>query len=682
MGFRVKYQIRQTSAIIQKRVLHTPSLVSSWLVCFFLSVSVLQAQYEPINIPQLKKQIKEAKADSTRARLYGILGWELRFTDHTNSEKIADKMIGLSAPANDYLRLAEAYKIKGFARVLDQKIPECLALYATAKEYAQLAKNESEEAHMLSLTAGMYQDKGDFDKAVQYYLEGLELAEKSKNPAMIATLANNLAEAYSDAGRPIGFVLPYYQKALKEETALENWQYVGMIYSNIAKDYMLAGNKALAEKNAALAIHNILRKNDRAYVYATVATDIGEMYAGLGKYAEAERFLKEGFGILDSIGTKDNKLIPLSALAKLYLKQNRTDLAERSVRQLLQLATAYKTKLFLRDAYKVLSALAQKQNQPAEALQYFQQYKNWEDSIYNEKRETSIANTELRLRLQQTELAIKYGADKKLKENHELKKSYIGLQNRSLTILVITILLLVLGLGLFMANRTLGQKNKELNKQKKVIEQQSDEKDTLIREINHRVKNNLQIISSLLNLQANSLTDPQAIEALRSSHKRVKAISLIHQKLYGNEETASVPMEEYIRTLFTDLRNLYGANHIKLEYHSSPNDIQLDMEFAVPVGLILNEVFTNAFKYAFTGRNAGILSVQIIENDNITYTIIIKDDGPGMPEGFDTGKIQSLGLRIIKELSRQLRGSFRYSNESGAIFTLNFPNSGGQKTDN
>ncbi len=649
------------------------------LVMLFYLTPKLSAQYVPLNVADLKEQIRKAQTDSAKTRLLSMLGWELRFADHKESEKLADEIIRIAAGTDNYLRLAEAYQIKGFARVLDQKLDETLEQYEIALGYAKKANSGYVHAHLLSLIAGMYQDKGDFDKAIKYYLEGLQVAQAYKSPEMIATLANNLAEAYSDAGRGIKITLPYYEMALKEETVMGNWQYVGMIYSNIAKEQMLAGNKAEAEKAANLSLENIHKKNDRAYVYGTVASDLGEVYSGLGNYHEAEKLLKEGFKILDSIGTKDNKLIPLSALAKLYVKKNESSKAEDAAKQLLQLATVYKAKLFLRDANQVLYRVAKKNNRSAEALQFFEQYKNWNDSVFNENKEKSIANIESRLKLQQKDLEIKYETEKKAKENLALKQSNVGLQNRSVAILIITVILLVLGIVMVASNRTMGKKNAELEKQKRIIQKQSEEKDTLIREINHRVKNNLQIISSLLNLQANSLTDEKAMEALRDSHKRVKAISLIHQKLYGFEDIASIPLEEYINALFADLKMVYAANHVQMHCHTTPEGIRLDMESAVPVGLILNETITNALKYAFTDKATGKLLIDFKENEDNSYTLFIKDDGKGLPQGFDPEKSSSLGFRIIKELTRQLRGKFSYATDNGTVFSISFPNTAARK---
>ncbi|MDE3251548.1 MAG: hypothetical protein KGO92_02005 [Bacteroidota bacterium] len=640
----------------------------------------VRAQYPVVDVPAVREEIREAKFDSTRARLYCKLGWALRYSNHLESEQLADKVIFISDSTRDFLRMADAYKIKGFARVIDQDLFEAQNMYKKGIAFAQKAKSPADEAHILSLTAGMYQDKGDFDKAIFYYLEGLVVAKKSEDPVMMATLANNLAEAYSDAGRPIQFTLPYYQEALKYETALENWQYVAMIYANIAQDYLEAGNRSEAERSTVEAIQFLYKSQERSYLFGTVSSTIGQVYLGLHKYAKAEKYLSQGYDVLDNIGTKDNKLIPLSSLARMFYEVNNLEKAEQTAEHLLVLARNYKTKLFLRDGYKVLSDIARQRKQPERALQYFELYKNWNDSLYNERRDKSIENVESRLQLNLKELGIKYEVEKKMLENQQLKQSNIGLQNKSLVAIILSILFLVMGLVLLSANRAKGKRNLLLENQKLIIEKQSQEKDTLIREINHRVKNNLQVISSLLNLQANSLQDSKATEALRDSYERIKAISLIHQKLYGFEETASIPLKEYILALFSDLKMVYAATNIDLICNTEPENVSLDVESAVPLGLILNEIITNALKYAYPEKRAGILHIHFRELANETYALEVKDDGVGLPENFDPELSASLGFRIIRELSRQLAGTYQYSSDAtGTLFRLSFPNNSSRK---
>ena len=650
-----------------------------YILLYFFAATSVSAQYQAVNIAQQKQKIKEAKYDSTKTRLETELGWALRISDQAEAERLADDVISIATKSNDYVRLAEAYRIKGFVRVVQQKLDECLEMYAIGTDYAKKANNKFYQASFLNLTAGMYQDKGDFDKAIQYYLEGSKLADESGVPEIMAQLANNLAEAYSDEGRPISFTLPFYQKAMKYEEAMGNWQYLGMIYSNIAKEYMQAGNKTEAEKAVKLSISNLTKQSDRGYVYATVSGDIGEMYLNMHNYAEAEKFLLTGYTILDTMHYKDNVLTPLSALTRLYVEKNELDKAEKYVATLLKRSTEYRAKLYLRDSYKALSDIAKKRNRPAQALAFYEKYKTINDSVFNENKEKTIANVESRMLLNKKELEVQYESNRKSEENKLLKKSNSDLQNKTIIAIAVASVLLITGILLIGAYRSSRRRQAELENQKRIIENQSMEKDTLLTEINHRVKNNLQIISSLLNLQANSLSDEKAIEALRDSHKRVKAISLIHQKLYGFDELTAIPLEEYITALYADLSLVYNTAHIKLVCRTRPEDLKLDMESAVPVGLILNEIITNALKYAFAGKESGTILIEFTESADHSYTLTVYDDGVGLPTGFDPDKSASLGFRIIRELTRQLRGKFQYHTNDGTLFTIGFPNTSARK---
>jgi len=476
-------------------------------------------------------------------------------------------------------------------------------------------------------------------------------------------VANNTGEMYSDAGRSIRVTMPFYQKALDQADKTQNWQFAGMTWSNIAKDHFAAGEKKEAADAVQQSLNFLHRRPERAYVYATTITDIGEVLTGLGRYAEAEQYLLRARQILDSLHTTDNVLIALSALAKLYVQAEQTAKAAQAADELLRLAKSYHSKLYLRDSYKVLSDLARKKGNAAEALRYYKQYKNWNDSVFNENKEKSIANVESRLKISQ-----------EARENEMLVQHNDRLRTDRFIAIGTAAVLLCMAVFLVLAYRAAKKKNLQLKKQKELIEQQSVEKDTLIREIHHRVKNNLQIVSGLLNLQAGSITDEQARNALMVSQKRVKAISLIHQNLYGFEELAAIPLMQFIHELYNDLRLVYNSGHVELLSSANPENIILDVETAVPLGLILNETITNALKYAFEPAARGVLRIDCTDDVAAqTYILTISDNGIGLPPGFDPQSSGSLGLRIIRELSRQLRGQVSYTSENGTTVTLRFP---------
>jgi PAS domain S-box-containing protein len=202
------------------------------------------------------------------------------------------------------------------------------------------------------------------------------------------------------------------------------------------------------------------------------------------------------------------------------------------------------------------------------------------------------------------------------------------------------------------------------------------EKEILLREVYHRVKNNLQVISSLLNLQSGSITDPQTLRLLRETQDRVRSMALVHEKLYRAEDLSRIDFSEYTRHLATMLTRSYRtqAGDIQLEFDLEK--LRLNLDTAIPCGLILNELISNALKYAFPPQRSNPrparLMVSLHATDPGTYTLQVADSGVGLPEGIDIHKTSSLGLQVVSLLSEQLGGSASAHNSDGACFTIRF----------
>jgi two-component sensor histidine kinase len=201
--------------------------------------------------------------------------------------------------------------------------------------------------------------------------------------------------------------------------------------------------------------------------------------------------------------------------------------------------------------------------------------------------------------------------------------------------------------------------------------QRNEQIEVLLKEIHHRVKNNLQVISSLLDLQSNEIDDKKTLATLEEGQNRVKAMSLIHQKLYQNKNLETIEFEEYSQLLIADLAAIFKkSKSIRVEIKSEGNT-SYDIDTAVPLGLILNELISNAFKYAFESSDGKIL-VTIKELGNGRHQLTVKDSGPGLPENFDFIRAKSLGLKLVRSLAKQLYGQFDYTYDSGAEFAISF----------
>ena len=203
----------------------------------------------------------------------------------------------------------------------------------------------------------------------------------------------------------------------------------------------------------------------------------------------------------------------------------------------------------------------------------------------------------------------------------------------------------------------------------KKLQTSYDEKVLLLKEIHHRVKNNLQIIASLLNLQSRYITDDATLAIIRESQNRVKAMALVHEKLYRSEDIAHISLQEYIRFLGTGLFQSYDAKNRGIQFVLEIRDISVDINAAIPLGLILNELISNSLKYAFPEGKTGEVVISVQKDDH-TLTVIFRDNGIGIPPDLDWKNTQSLGLRLVNTLVDQMDGTIELDRSDGTRFTL------------
>ncbi len=199
------------------------------------------------------------------------------------------------------------------------------------------------------------------------------------------------------------------------------------------------------------------------------------------------------------------------------------------------------------------------------------------------------------------------------------------------------------------------------------------EKEVLLQEVHHRVKNNLQIISSLINMQLRRLPDSSSRETLEQCQHRVQAIALIHEKLYQAKSLASVPLPEYIGSLARDIFQAASVPATGVSLELAIPEIALPIDVAIPCGLILNELITNALKHAFPDGRQGSIRISVERPDATRVTLTVTDNGVGLPTGFDIARCHSMGLRLVDTLARQLNAQLGLEVRGGTSCQLTFP---------
>ncbi len=204
------------------------------------------------------------------------------------------------------------------------------------------------------------------------------------------------------------------------------------------------------------------------------------------------------------------------------------------------------------------------------------------------------------------------------------------------------------------------------------LEASLKEKEVIIKEVHHRVKNNMQVISGFLQLQSHYVKDQSSIAMLEECQSRVRTMALVHEKLYQSRYLGFINAREYIESLVSDLIHSYKLDK-DISFNIDIENVNIDLDIAIPCGLIINELVTNAFKYAFIGRKAGVISISLHLGADHWFILGVRDDGTGLPEGLDIEHASTLGLQLVTVLVRQIGGDMVVEGPPGASFSIRFP---------
>jgi PAS domain S-box-containing protein len=199
------------------------------------------------------------------------------------------------------------------------------------------------------------------------------------------------------------------------------------------------------------------------------------------------------------------------------------------------------------------------------------------------------------------------------------------------------------------------------------------EKDILLGEIHHRVKNNLQVVNSLLDLQIDRITDPVVLDMLRESQNRIKSMALIHQTLYESKDFVEVDFRNFLDTMAPTLVSSYGVEPDQVVLNIQADEVLLPISAAIPCGLVVNELVSNALKHAFPNHRRGQINIALSQDDAKMTTLSVSDDGVGIPEGLDLEKSETLGLQLVSLLAEQLGGAISIQRSHPTRFAITFP---------
>jgi len=628
-------------------------LIFAFVMCLF-PLSSLFGQYEDI---LSQKSFEGLTDDDTISQVAYELGFNYRFSNSDSAEIYLDLAAEYALKSKNhphYLKIkhihATTLGIKGdfdqaikvieeaYQYALDNDLPKFESIYYYRKgrylassdkydsaiHYLKLHKDmkvSNEHASTLEL-AKIYSLLKDRTTAKQYYEEALRILRIKKSPIDYLYVLTRVIDNYE------GWGLISEASDLKEEYLKYKLERNGEGFVDQVKmhNYVVTPFSDFKELEKSIIEALPIHKNNKNWlVYAEASHNLASKYMERGETNKALPLLKDGKIAADQFGHN---------------------------------GWIYNYEITLYEAYNNLK-------QSSNALYHLENAFELKDSLLTAER---IKST--------NELEVKYQTEKKetefalLKTEDELKSLQLSKAKRDNLlfggIAVVSIILLSLLGFLFLQNK---RKSSELGAKNKIIEKALEDKDILLREIHHRVKNNLQVVSSLLNLQSNYISDDVALQAINEGKNRVSSMALIHQNLYQEENLTGINCKEYFEELIENLFDSYNIQEESILLEKDVSNLNLDVETMVPLGLIVNELISNALKHAFTENNgSGKINFTLKENNGILI-LKIEDNGKGMkPETFLNSK--SFGNKLIQAFKQKLGATIEIENKNGTHITL------------
>ncbi|TWF35324.1 two-component sensor histidine kinase [Chitinophaga polysaccharea] len=599
---------------------------------------------------------------------------ELGGTYSNNSNDLPRKIELYQQGADIYLENGDdlsAAKLKEFIGDLMQVngdyvhaqevLEEALAIYKK-KGYPRLQG-------LYSILGEVYHGSNNFVQSLRYNLLAVETAEKlDEQGPLMSTIYNRVGLNYYSV-HYYDQALDYFNKALAHAKSLHDTGTVKAMLLNISDALRLRGaySRSLDTLRIAESLGAISGEMETVQAEISYLKDYLALHAfqkAAPHYEKLKAILEKGIinrGIVQAVRLAIAFYLQEVGRfqdAAQYLAAYQQDMKEVPAGLVRQAEAAYL-------AFRTDSALG---NLSA-ALSHFQRYKQLSDSVTSTNQSKQLDVLRLQFETERKDKDIQLLTQKSVLQEVSLQKEKVF---RNVIMGSICMLLLILAL---LYNRyrlkkkttfRLEKQQEAINTQNELLQKLVNEKEWLLKEIHHRVKNNLQIIISLLNTQSLYLDNADAIAAIKNSQHRMYAMSLIHQRLYHTDNLGAIDMNWYIRELAGFMQESFD-NGSRISFSINSDVMLLDVVQAVPLGLILNEAVSNAFKYAFPGNQKGAVTITCQKDDAQCCSLIISDNGVGLPAHFVPEESRSLGMSLMKGLAEQLEGTFNIKSDPAGV---------------
>ncbi len=513
--------------------------------------------------------------------------------------------------------------------------------------------------------------KGNYDTAVYYALQVLKIMPKDIDTAEALNYYSQVADLYHELGQTDKSI-EYFRMFFKMHPVPIDFYYIreaGVFVRDLIKE-----NK---QQEARTFLSEFSKKYPPADQYgkASLARTFAYYYNAVHDYSRAEEYTRKMIALEKTLG-KDNEIRRDVAydIGRYYFDKKQFSEAKTYLKIALNEALLNNSANTLRDIHLMLFKTDSSEGNYVPAIRHLNLYRELNDSIFNVAKTRELDEVEVKYETQKKEQDIKL-----LQKESRLQQSQLKLDNQERNWILggaglLTIILVLLVRNIRLKQRT----NKKLKIQQREIGDQNislrhlvNEKEWLVREIHHRVKNNLQTVMGLLGTQTGYLKNDVAVKAITDSQRRIQAMSLIHQRLYQSNTLSSIRMTDYVHELVDSLRDSFDADN-RVRFNLDIDDAELDLAHCIPLGLIMNEAITNSFKYAFPGDRQGVISISLKNTSAKNFSLTIKDNGKGLPAEFNINRSNSMGMNLMRGLSAEIGAQFTLANENGTRIHVSF----------
>jgi len=583
----------------------------------------------------------------------------MRLLNYQKALSLANEAVevGKKAALDDRL-MSGLYLTRGNI-YMQMKDPErASADYETGYAISEQIHDETGKQRALASMSNAARFNGDKAASLDLIIRAIKMAEKSQDKISLASLYLSAGNTYNMLNN-VGESLDYYKKAFSLKQYITQPVITMSVLGNIARCFTRMKEYDSAGVYSSLRLNIAVSLKDSAAIAATYI-DLGDIATTKEAYKPAIDYYQLALPTYEKRKQAPEITRVYNALAFAYLQVKQFTKAEDYLLKSYALQSRGVDKGTKRYTDYLLSKVYEETGEMDNARRFRNEYLTMGGEAFNAETELKINRIQSDYEISKREDALVLAAREQELRNLQLEDTKLRLWG---SVAVIGLLLIV---------ATVMYRNYRQKKKTAIELQQKNERiETLMRELHHRVKNNLQVIGSVLNLQSLKLTDASARSAIEEGKSRVEAMSLLHQKMYLDDNLRAINIEEYITSLSNMLAHSFGYDQSIVQTRIQLSSKNMDVDLATPLALIINELITNAFKHAFQQVDQPLLTIELTEDKaDQTVSLKVSDNGKGI--NLSAVSPSSFGLKLIRTFVQQLGAKMDISNNKGSVFNISF----------